>query len=467
MRTRRDFLKRGSIIAGITVFFPLLTADGKVKSDSKPNFILILSDDQGWNMTSAKMDPERDNSKSDFFLTPQMERFAEAGMRFSNGYAPSPLCSPSRHAIQFGQTTARLRMVHNPVTPRLNNSVSIPQMLKKENREYKAAHFGKWHIKIKTPEELGYDASDGSTNNGSGYMTSPRVQPVKLDEDPKKIFSISKRSADFMEEQVRSNRPFYLQISHYADHLDVVARKKTVDKYYKMKKGKVHIRPEFAAMNEDLDAGVGMILDKVKELGIKDNTYIIYMADNGARMEHGANFPLKDGKFNIWEGGIRVPFFIIGPGVKPGTICNAPVYGCDLWATIGDLSGSMKKLPVSIDGGSMRELLHNHGMGEVRRNHKGLIFHSPIGKDYHKHFNDPCSTIRLGKYKLFNYWTQDKLVLYDLKADIGEENDISKKYPEKAEEMNKLLMKYLNDVNATFDVLKKVKNKKKDKKKKK
>lgn len=398
MQSRRNFLRAG-ITAGITPALPLLTTNAAGKKGIQPNFILILSDDQGWNMTSTKMDPERDDSKSDFFLTPQLERFARAGMKFSNGYSPSPLCSPSRHAIQFGQTTARLRMVHNPVTPRLDKAVSIAQMLKKGNKEYKTAHFGKWHIKISTPEQLGYDESDGSTNNGEGIHTSPRVQPVKLDDDPKKIFSITEKSINFMKKQIKDNNPFYLQISHYADHLDVVARKETVDKYNKMKKGKVHIRPEFAAMNEDLDTGVGLILDKVKELGLSDNTYIFYMADNGARTEHGTNVPLKDGKFNIWEGGIRVPFFVIGPGVKPGSVCKVPV-------------------------------------------------------------NDPCSAIRLGKYKLFNYFTQDKLVLYDLETDISEEKDISKKHPEKTDEMNKLLMAYLKKVDATFEPLKKIKKKK-------
>ena len=277
MLSRRRFIQligKGVILTSLTG----ISYAGKSKSNGqKPNFIFILTDDQGWSATSVQMHPLYPESKSDYFETPNLERLAKQGMRFTDGYAPAPICTPTRRSIQFGQTPARQRGTQfksdfNPV-----GKLSIPLMLKSIDPKYVCAHFGKWGAKMGAPslEAVGYDESDGLTTNKTGgreFSQAEKWDKCEITDDPKLIFSITDRSIDFMQRQAKADRPFYLQISHYAVHVDMRGRAETVAKY--QAKGKSDAMAYYAAMTEDLDTGVGKILEKVEELGIGENTYV-------------------------------------------------------------------------------------------------------------------------------------------------------------------------------------------------
>ena len=198
-----------------------------------PNFIFILADDQGWNGTSVEMLNGLKESKSDFYETPNIEKLAKQGIKLSYAYSSPPVCAPSRYSIQFGQTPARLQMIRvgmNTQHINHNTDYTIPKQLKKVNPDYITAHFGKWGMDS-NPKTLGYDISDGATKNKDGVFNwdSNELQwSNNFDKDPKKIFSITKRAINFIENSHNDNKPFYLQISHYAIHSDLVMRKKTL-----------------------------------------------------------------------------------------------------------------------------------------------------------------------------------------------------------------------------------------------
>ena len=424
-----------------------------------PNFILILSDDQGWNGTSYEMISDSDFSKSDYYETPNIENLAKSGMVFSRAYSPAPTCSPTRYAIQFGQTPARLK--HIRVSMNVDHidhkgMTTIPRALKRIDSNYVAGHFGKFGM-YSEPINFGYDFSDGMTGNINGNIDGT-VQTKWLpqhDEDPKQIFGITKRSLSFMEEQVKQDNPFFLQVSHYAVHSDLVTRKEIYEKYKEKKRGRYHENSSIAAMTEDMDLSVGKILEKVKELGIEDNTYVIYMSDNGAveqilgskktnKENRGYNYPLRHGKGTLYEGGIRVPFIFSGPGIKPGSRSSIPISGVDILPTIQDLVSSKVEYDEKIDGGSFKKNLFEDPNSKVIRNKDFLIFHLPFRRGS---FN-PHSAIIKDDLKLIKFLNSNKLLLFNLKDDLNEKNDISKKFPEITFNLNSQLEEYLKEVKA-------------------
>ena len=184
--------------------------------------------------------------------------------------------------------------------------------------------------------------------------------------DPKLIDHITGRACQFLEDQAANGGPFYLQISHYAVHLDIFYRQATFDLVQPWKAGKKHYFPPFAAMTADMDASIGKVLDKIDELGLDRNTYVFFLSDNGGRGTlPGAGEPpvprnhpcvVPRGRCN--EGGIRVPFLVAGPGIKSGSVNRTPVTGLDILPTLADLAGYPEDLPATVDGGSLRDVLH-------------------------------------------------------------------------------------------------------------
>ena len=170
-----------------------------------------------------------------------------------------------------------------------------------------------------------------------------------------------------METQARSGKPFFLQVSHYAVHLDIFYSEDSLKQTKRLAEGKKHTMPEFAAMTRDLDAGIGSVMDKIESLGLQDNTYVFFLSDNGGRLTMPGqknkklprNYPLRQGKGSMYEGGLRVPFIAFGPGGQPGGLSRVPVTGLDLFPTLAELAGYTKPLPKSLDGGSLTRLLHN------------------------------------------------------------------------------------------------------------
>jgi len=465
-----------------------------------PNIIFILTDDQGWTHTSHRADPDIPESKSDFFETPNMDRLAASGVLFTEGYAPNPICSPSRNSLLFGQNAAR--HIYNKDADWYKKTadwLTIPRAIKKANPEYKTAHFGKWHIGM-VPKDAGFDYDDGMTSNVGGelfgdeylnikeytkaadeYMKENNIgNPSNMkragkpsghwdDENAKDIFGITGRAKDFMKESIAEGKPFYVQLSHYAAHLSLVSRKETYEYFKNKKQGERHTNPEFAAMLKDLDTGVGMILDFVKEMKIEDNTYIFLMGDNGGRLmlnqiavidenkelihayystQNNRNIPLRDGKHSFYEGGLRVPFMAAGPGIKANRVSRTPVTGLDFLPTFTELAGGNVEMTEAIDGGSMVPLLLDENIEVVERNSEYLIYHQASHRK-------PRSAIRKGDFKLIKYWSREtkykntpKTELFNIKEDMAESTNIIADYPEITRELENELNKFLTDVNA-------------------
>ncbi|MFT6842428.1 MAG: arylsulfatase A [Psychroserpens sp.] len=446
------------ILIGL-VFFSCNTT--RIVSKKKaPNFILILTDDQGWNGTSVQMMDEEIRSKSDYHQTPNLETLAKQGMRFSSAYASAPVCSPSRYSIQFGQTPARLKMIRVGMnTNHIDHqtALTIPKLLKSIDANYTAAHFGKWGIDV-DPSVLGYDYSDGITGNKEGgfsYKSSKKIQwGNTITEDPKKIFSTTQSAIDFIESQAKSKTPFFLQVSHYAVHSDIMAREETLEKYKNKAKGRYQKHEGFAAMTEDLDTGVGLLLDRVKELGLESNTYIIYTSDNGAVpimppkrfYKQGSNFPLSRGKWDAMEGGLRVPFIIAGPKIKAGIESKTPITFSDLLPTISDLAGYKIPLKEPLDGGSFKKILAKDGKGKVNRFSEGLIFHVPYENGIA--LKRAHSAIIIDEFKLIKFYNNNELMLFNIKNDIKENFNLAASLPNKVVVLEKTLDGYLSKVKA-------------------
>ena len=426
--------------------------------NSQPNFIVILSDDQSWVGTSQRMIPGNPETASDYFRTPNIERLAAQGMVFSSGYSPAPFCCPTRRSLQVSQTPARHEYQQDregwPAAYR--RQLNIPRMLKQADPRYRTAHFGKWdhrYDKI-SPADQGYDVSDGPTGNvdgnGTGNGAGKKSGKTVVLTDPKLVNSLTERASAFLEEQVRTGRPFYLQVSHYAVHLDIQHSAAAMERARALTPGKKHNLATFAAMTDDLDAGIGRLMEKVRALGLIDNTYIFFLSDNGGRVSLpgskdlglGLNHPLRGGKATMYEGGIRVPFIVIGPGVKAGSVSAVPVTGLDFLPTLADLAGYQPALPETMDGGSLQPLLRNAGVGEVKRQRPYLIFHQAVDRTAQ-------SALRWGNFKLVKTWKSGKIELFDLSKDLSEAHDLSVKMPEKAKELEQTLTTFLAQVKAT------------------
>ena len=415
-----------------------LTSAGLAKP---PNIILILTDDQGWNNTEVLMIRSRADTRSDYYLTPSFKRLADAGMTFSQAYAPHPVCSPSRHAIQFGMTPAKLKKTSNRAVnyPEPFPARAIPQVLKSIDSAYRAAHFGKWHMH-RHPAELGYDASDGRTGNHTArQLTTDQTKHFPHD-DPKRSVSLTDNAVQFIRHQADAGAPFYLQVSHYAIHLSAEAKPATLARHKARTPGKVHTAYWYAAMIDDLDHAVGRILDVLDELKLTDNTYVILTSDNGgtARQYPHFNKPLRAGKGSYYEGGLRVPFFTAGPGIKAGTYSAVPVVGCDLLPTFADLAGSAGKLPKGIEGGSIKPVLLKNGEGIVRRPRHGLHFYRPLD-----------SVLIRDGYKLRRTHRTGEIELYNLAEDLSETTDLAAAQPGLVKRMQAGLEDWIKEIDAT------------------
>jgi len=299
---------------------------------------------------------------------------------------------------------------------------------------------------------LGFEVNTG---NPSNLRRSPDPR------DPKFIFSLTQKANAFMEDQVKAGRPFLLQISHYADHLLYEALPETVAEYEK-KTGdatEYHKDPLWAAMNENLDTGVGLVLKKIDELGIRDSTYVIYTADNGyeskrdfkrAITERGyyKAHPQRSHKYTVSEGGIRVPFIVRGPGIPAGVHSEAPVVGTDIYPTILAMVGKLDQIPKRVEGVSLLKHLQSGGKTALKRPDPFLVF------KHSKPMAPHDATIIQGDLKWIRSLSNDQGYLFNLRADIAESRDLSDEFPDKAKAMDKALMDYLRRSGWTPSMVK-------------
>ena len=448
------------------------------------NVVLILSDDQGWTGTSVQMDARLPNSVSDLYRTPSLERLAAEGMTFSNAYSPAPNCSPTRMSIQTGKTAARLgatdiidvvpdeegragiQFFHDamyvnkpmkvplPIRELPDEEVTIAEFLKAHDSNYATGHFGKWHMGGEHPERHGYDAHGGVTTNAPGDQGAP---------DPKRTSQVTDETVRFIAEQAAAGRPFFVQASYYAVHTPVLAHAETVEEFNGLITPQpprggpfgrfvnlAHTSTVYAAMTAELDAGVGRILGALDEHGLSDSTYVIFTSDNGGESDVPvtSNVPLAWGKTHVWEGGIRVPLFIRGPGIAGGTRSDVPAIGYDFFATIADWVGATAPLPENQDGGSLHGVLTNGGEGTVERGTEPLVWYYGA----YRNMKDvaPQTAIRRGNHKLIWELDSGRTYLYDLDLDLSETTDLSRFRPQVAASLHEELKAYLAAVGTTL-----------------
>ncbi|MFI4910829.1 MAG: sulfatase [Sedimentisphaeraceae bacterium JB056] len=476
MTSRRSFLKMAGASAAAAMLGGCRSLDLHDDKNKKPNIIFILTDDQGWADLSIPFDPQFPEACCKAFKTPNMNKFSKSALRFTDAYAPAPICTPTRRSIQFGMTPARQKAPEFQGAFDPSGKWSIAQAIKQADPSYKCAHFGKWGGVITgtwkdrqsqlpgSPSHLGYDESDGmeGVNEGGFYLREWDVGRWNINlecepfADPKRTFSMTDKSIDFMRRQTKQGNPFYLQVSYHAIHLASRATQETIDEYKDAPQPDRKVIKSIAPMIDELDENVGRLLDEVEKLGIDYNTYIFFTSDNGGEHweiwyqnapEKNRNHPLRMHKQNLYEGGIRVPFAVKGPGVEKGGLCRVPVAGYDLLPTFYEITGGIKQIPQKLDGISLCPLLAGDFTDEFKRPNDGLVFHRP------KPARDTVegqSAYRQGNYKLMLFWTREgdlkRTELYDLSKDIGEENDLSEKMPQKTAELKKILLDYLESV---------------------
>ena len=433
--------KLSCLLATLFGFTAALQAD-------PPNIILILTDDQGWSQRSGLMDPGNPKSGSRYLHTPAMNRIAEEGMRFTGGYSPAPLCTPTRRSILCGTSAARSGTEFASKWVPADH-MTLPRALKLANPKYQCAHFGKWGEKmISSPEECGYDVSDGHTGNVTGGMEN-KMQPAHIVEDPKRTGSVTDRSIEFIRKQTKAGKPFYAQVSYYAVHLRTELRQASLEKYQKKGAPDRAYSQGWAGMLEELDRGIGRLLDELDTLGISENTYVVFTTDNGGRgivpggnpESPAPNVPLSGAKHSLLEGGIRVPLIVRGPSIKAGSVCRVPVAGYDFLPTFYALAGGKDDLPKELDGGSFVPLFSDPETDSVKRPIDGLIFSRPRQR---------MAAIRAGKWKLLAKINAKREIqsskLFNVVEDIAEKNDLFTTQADKAKQLQARLKTYLETV---------------------
>lgn len=485
--TARYFIKQLACLSLLgSICLQLLILDsafGKSTDPNKPNFLLLLVDDMAWSATSVQMDPNNPDSKSDYHQTPNLEMLAQQGMVFSNAYAAGPMCSPTRVSIQTGKTPAGLqttdvRQASSTSHVRFsqyyaNRSLAPPQprqwfpaettlgeQLKDIDPSYRTGWYGKWDW-WPNPNSDGYDVANDN---------EPAVNPPA--EDPRRIFSTTNLATSFLDASDATDDPFFL-ITSYDAVKGNNAKQSTIDEFEALTPGIKHDDPVYAAMHKDLDEGIGTILDRLDTMGVADNTYVMFVSDHGAAIgingQATVNEPLYGGKGTIWEGGLRVPMIVRGPGITGSSHTDVPVSTIDLFPTIHDLAGGGVALPQDIEGTSIAPVLFNSGdlptgmqsLSRANGENGELYFHYPhYGPTLPIGPTKPASAIRDGDYKLVRIFGEngapDEHLLFDLSSSLEESNDpssplnLASLLPEKVDELSGKLSNWFQAVDASI-----------------
>jgi arylsulfatase A-like enzyme len=465
------------------IFFSLaLLAFGQAAEKPRLNIVFILIDDMGWTDLGCY--------GSDYYETPNVDRLARQGMKFTDAYAASCVCSPTRVSILTGKYPGRLHITHAiPIqgAERIKEPLPLIEAIYKKNLPleevtiaealkaggYVSATMGKWHVcwdKEFYPGAQGFDVNVGGNNmgnpgnyfypyNGSWRMTTkhPLTRWNTLpDGEPGEYLTdrLTDEALAFMDKH--KARPFFLYLSHYAVHTPLQAHKKMIAKYRKKPAGKYHKNPAYAAMIESVDRSVGRVMRKLEKLGLDEKTVVIFTSDNGGHGRITSHHPLRGNKGNFYEGGIRVPLIVRWPGVvNPGSRCRVPVISTDFFPTILDIAGLAPRPADHMDGVNIVPLLKEEE--ELKRD--ALYWHYPnyIGAG-HPGGARPCSVVRQGDWKLIESLEDNRLELFNLKEDRGEKNNLAAIKPETARELHRLLEDWRKDtgvqmpkVNPDFD----------------
>ena len=422
----------------------------------RPNIIVVLADDLGWS--------ELESYGNTFNETPCLNRFADEGMRFTHAYASAPVCSPYRASLMTGQYPARVGITDylrpDDVHALDPKHITIAKMLRRNG--YMTGLIGKWHLsgyhhhgrKEISPCEHGFEETLLSENRGiSGgsykypYHWNEEIEQ-RLPGEEYLLDRQNQEALDFIDRH--KHRPFFLFLSHYAVHTRMLGHDGLVAKYEaKPEGGKGRDascnNPHLAAQLEVMDKGIGMIADKLEELGLADDTILIFTSDNGGQTSVTTNAPLRGGKSELYEGGVREPFIIRWPGKIPaGAVCDQPISTVDLYPTFLGLLGIEPDPRQHLDGISIAAILR--GERKVLQR-DSLYWYYPLPK---KHFLGGRSSdvIRKGHYKLIEFFDDQSVELYNVVEDVGEENDLSSTMPEKVSELQRELAAWRADVGV-------------------
>jgi uncharacterized sulfatase len=448
-------------VTGITFVFS--SCNNEKKKIQPPNIVFVLADDMGCAQIGCY--------GSNFYQTPNIDRLASEGILFTNAYAAAAVCSPTRASILTGKYPARLHLTdfiagNNRENYPLNQpewqkflpleEVTFAEILKKNG--YRTAHFGKWHLSPEktppeslpfNPDKQGFD-EHFITYKPSGDLAQP-WQDAEL--DAHNVDTITSLSLDFMERN-REN-PFFLFVSHNTIHDPLKERAETIRKYENMT---ASAEPEnhsvIAAMVERLDNSCGRIFSKIKELGLEENTVVIFFADNGGKHRYAAQTPFKAGKGWLYEGGIREPLIVKWKNVvQPGTTSKSMIISNDFFPTFLEMAGIENITSENIDGKSIVPVLNNPET-EI---HQTLFWHYP---HYHQGSGMvPAGAIRSDNWKLIE-WYEKSLTgkedsayeLYDLETDIGETKNLADSLKTKTRELANELKKWRDEVQAQMPV---------------
>ena len=451
-----------------------------ISDKKKPNVLFILVDDLGWK--------DLGYTGSTFYETPNIDKLASEGMVFTDAYAASPVCSPSRAAIMSGKYPARLNLTdyipgNRHYGPHKNQKLaSQPFNLQLDLEEYTLAEAfkdagyttffaGKWHLGENEkfyPQHQGFDINKGgnSTGHPAGGYFAPYNNPQL--EDGEKGEYLTDRLTDETISFIKNNKekPFFAYLSFYTVHLPMQGKPKKVEKYRDklsemnyagnefVKKGDTYHKqwqnmPHYAAMVESMDENVGRVLKFLEKENLDENTIVVFTSDNGGMATSNrtdniptTNLPLRAGKGYLYEGGIRVPLILRWPGeTEAGAVIDFPTTATDLYPTLLDLAEIEPEKPQHFDGISLKSVLENKTPEE-----RPVFWHYP-------HYSGglggrPSGAVRFGDFKLIEFFEDNRVELYNLKNDLEEENDLFEVYPEKAEELKQMLHNWRKDVKA-------------------
>jgi arylsulfatase A-like enzyme len=442
-------------------FSPILAAE------KQPNVILIVADDFGWRDLGCY--------GSTFYRTPNIDKLAKEGIRFTNYCAACPVCSPTRASILTGRYPQRMNITdwipgrkdmpdQRLKRPAIRNElpleeVTIAEALKK--RGYATGHIGKWHLGGKgfLPQDQGFDVNVAGDQTGS-----PRSYFAPFENKNGKIPGLEKapegeyltdRLAAEAEKFIDANkdRPFFLYLPHYAVHTPLRAKKEMIAKYNVKPRAGSQSNPVYAAMVESMDEAVGRVLKKLDEPKLAENTLVIFTSDNGglATTEGGPtgatfNAPLREGKGFLYEGGVRVPLIVRWPGeIKPGTVTNEVACSIDLFDTILEATERGAKNQPEVTG-SKRD---GRSLVPVFRGEKlkdrAIFWHYP---HYANQGSRPGGAVRKGNYKLVEFYEDGRRELFDVKKDISESRNLAAEKPDVVAQLAAELDAWRKEVGA-------------------
>ena len=463
-RNNRD----GTILSLLIVLGLLIAAHSELSaSERRPmSIVLFLIDDLGWMDLGCQ--------GSSFYETPNIDRLAREGARFTDAYAACAVCSPTRAAVLTGKYPARLLL-----TDWLPSGRWHPRAKLREGRRvralpaeeltlaevlrdggYRTASIGKWHLgsePFSLPQHHGFDVNIAGNGHGApgNYFypyngnwliptTGLRVKWNTLS-DGKPGEYLTDRLTD---EGIRflhdcEDQPFFLYFPHYGVHTPLQAKKEMIARYERIPEEQRQGSPIYAAMVESIDQSVGRILESLKKLGRDRETMIIFTSDNGGFYKATNNAPLRANKGSYYEGGIRVPLIVKWPGVtKPGSVIKEPVTSSDIYPTCLAAAGNALLPSQHRDGLSLLPLLQ----GEQTLDREALFWHFP---HYNQHPSSyPSSVIRRGPWKLIETFDPERVELYNLKDDLGESQDLASQHPDLTKSLRAQLNNWREAVGA-------------------